>query len=83
MPDDCVTTGFEADAGLQRIKIAVERVAESDGDTHRQDTGGLVMFGTSLGHDRPPRMGDSTETGVKWEHSGEEFIQETFFVNRK
>jgi len=83
MPDDLVATGFEADAGLQRIERAVERVAQGDGDTYRSNAGGLVSFGTSLGHGRPPRTGDSTKTGVKWEHAAEEFIQEICFVNRK
>src|SRR2546428_5837614 len=60
MPDDLIATGFEADAGFQRIEIAVERVTQGDGDTHRQDAGGLVSFGTSLGHDRPPyRQGEN------------------------
>jgi len=27
MPDDLIATGFEADAGLKRIEIAVECVA--------------------------------------------------------
>jgi hypothetical protein len=36
-----------------------------------------------LGHDGPPRTGDRAKTGVKWEHSTEEFIQKIFFVNRK
>jgi hypothetical protein len=35
MPDDCIATGFEADAGFQRIEIAVEFVAEGDRDSHR------------------------------------------------
>jgi len=83
MPEDRIPTGFEADASLQRIERAVEFVAQSDGDTHRQDTGGLVAFGTSLGHDRPPCTNDSTKMGVKWELLREEFIQEIFFVNRK
>jgi hypothetical protein len=83
MPDDLIATGFEADAGLQRIEIAVERVTQGDGDTHRQDAGGLVSFGTSLWHEGPPHTIDSAKTGVKWEHSTEEFIQEIFFVNRK
>src|SRR5262249_53745263 len=83
MPDDLITTGFEADAGLQRIEIAVECVAQGDGDPHSQDAGGLVSCGTSSGHGGPPRAVDSEQTGVKWEHSTEEFIQKTFFVNRK
>jgi hypothetical protein len=83
MPDDLIATGFEADAGLQRIEIAVECVAEDNGDTHRQDTGGLVAFGTSLGHDGPPHTIDSAKMGVKWKHSAEDFIQKIFFVNRK
>jgi hypothetical protein len=83
MPDDRMATGFEADAGLQRIELAVERVAQGDGDPHRQDAGGLVSCGTSLGQDRPPRTGDSAKTGGQWEHSPEEFIQKLFFVNRK
>src|SRR3989475_9269986 len=83
MPDDLIATGVEADTGVQRIERAVERVTQGDGDTHRQDAGGLVAFGTSLGHDRPPRTVDSAKTEVKWEHSTEDFIQKTFFVNRK
>src|SRR3989442_13394043 len=60
MPDGLIATGSEADASLQRIEIAVERVTQGDGDTHRQDAGGLVSFGTSLGHDRPPyRQGEN------------------------
>jgi hypothetical protein len=83
MPDDGIATGFEADAGFQCIEIAVERVTQGDGDTHRQDAGGLIAFGTSLGHGRPPRTVDSAKTGVKWAHSTEDFIQKLFFVNRK
>jgi hypothetical protein len=33
MPDDLIATGFEADTSLQRIEIAVEFVAQGDGDT--------------------------------------------------
>jgi hypothetical protein len=83
MSDDLIATGFEADAGLKRIEIAVERVAQGDGDTHRQNAGGLVSFGTSLGHDRPPRAVDSAKTEVKWDRLTEEFIQKIFFVNIK
>jgi hypothetical protein len=35
MPDDFIATSFEANAGLQRIEIAVELVAEGDRNTHR------------------------------------------------
>jgi hypothetical protein len=83
MPDDGIATGFEADAGLQRIEIAVEFVAEGDRDTHCQDAGGLVAFGTSSWHGGPPWAVNSEQTGVKWEHSADYFIQEIFFVNRK
>jgi hypothetical protein len=83
MPDDLIATGFEADAGLQRIEIAVEFVTQGDGDTHRQDAGGLVSLRTSSGHGGPPRAIDSGKTGLKWEHIIEEFIQKIFFVNRK
>src|SRR5712691_3334737 len=83
MPDDLITTGFEADAGLKRIEIAVEVVAQGDGDPHSQDAGGLISCGTSSGHGGPPCAVDSEQTGVKWEHSTEEFIQKIFFVNRK
>jgi hypothetical protein len=34
MPDDLIPTGFEADASLQRIKRAIECVAQGDGDTY-------------------------------------------------
>src|SRR5439155_27304545 len=54
MPEALIATGFEADAGLQRIERAVECVAHGDWDTDRQDAGGLVSFGTSLGHGGPP-----------------------------
>src|SRR5512134_558446 len=83
MPDDLIPTGFEADARLQRIEIAVECIAQSDGDTHRQHAGGFVSCRTSSGHREPPWAIDSKQTGVKWEHSTEDFIQKIFCVNIK
>jgi len=83
MPDDLMATGLEADARRQRIARAVEVVAQGDGDTHRQDAGGLVSLRTSSGHGGPPRAMDSEKTGVQWEYSTEEFLHKIFFVNRK
>jgi len=48
MADNLIATGFETDAGLQRIEIAVERLAQGDGDTHRQDAGGFLSCGTDF-----------------------------------
>src|SRR5215813_5312467 len=83
MPDDLIPTGLETDARLQRIEIAVECVEQSDGDTHRQHTGGVVSCGTSSGHRGPPGAIGSMQTEVKQGHSREEFIQKIFFVNKK
>jgi hypothetical protein len=47
LPEALMATGFEADAGLQRIARAVECGAQGDG--------GLVSCGTSLGHGGPPQ----------------------------
>jgi hypothetical protein len=65
MPDDLIPTGFEADASLQRIAMAVEFVAQSNGDTHRQHAGGGGACGTSSGPREPPWAIDSKPTGVK------------------
>lgn len=50
MTDDRIAAGFEADAGLQGIKVAVELSAQGNGDSNGQDTGGLVSFRTSSSH---------------------------------
>src|SRR5215467_5145579 len=62
MADDLIPTGLEADARLQRIEIAVECVAQSDGDTHRQHAGGFVSCRTSSGHRDPPGAIGSMQT---------------------
>jgi hypothetical protein len=81
MTDDLIATGFEADAGLQCIKVAVELVAQGNGDSNGQDTGGLVSFRTSSSHSGLHVCRRLREMGLKQALESLYFIRKIFIVN--